>query len=120
MTNSAEQRAERRGRLTVHQKDDGFVLRLNNIQALDHSDICLLKEWMSRQDNGTKVSLNLHKVEYLPSGFFGMLHDISDTGILITLLNPTETIKNQLWFKQFIQPSGLFMPPKKAWAPGPE
>lgn len=120
MTNSAEQRTERRRRLTISQKDGEFLLRLDNIQALDHSDVCLLKEWMSRQDNGTKVSLNLHKVEYLPSGFFGMLHDISDTGVRITLLNVTDAIKKQIWFKQFIQPSGLFMPPKKAWTPGPE
>jgi len=120
MTKSAEQRADRRNRLTISLKNNTHILRLSNIQALDHSDVCLLKEWMSRQAAGTKVSLNLHKVEYLPSGFFGMLHDISDNGVLISLANVSDTIKKHLWYRQFIHPSGAFIPPKKAWHPGPE
>lgn len=119
MTTSAELRTERRSRLTISKSSGRHVLRLDNIQALDHSDVCLLKEWLVRQEPGVKVSLNLHKVEYLPSGFFGMLHDMSDKGVLITLTNVSDAIKKQLWFQRFIQPSGLFSPPKKAWKPGP-
>ena len=112
-----EQRSERRSRLIVTRSNGTFTLRLKDIQALDHSDTCLLKEWMTAQKIGAKITLNLKDVQYLPSGFFGMLHEIVDLGQSIKIINTSDQITKQVWYTRFVTSNGDFVIPDKPWVP---
>lgn len=84
---------------------------------MDHSDTCLLKEWMTAQKIGAKITLNLKDVQYLPSGFFGMLHEIVDLGQSIKIINTSDQITKQVWYTRFVTSNGDFVIPDKPWVP---
>lgn len=109
--------ANHRPRLDVHQNGNQFTVRLRDINALDHSDVCLLKRWMNLRDDYPHIAIDLTNVGYLPPGFFGMLHEQVDSGQRISVLNAAPHIMNQIWYKRHINDDGEFIVPSSPWSP---
>ena len=93
-------------RMTIHDRDGVTVLDLGEIEIWDGADMALLRETLTRQIDVEKrrsVGVDMSFVKYIPSGFFGMLYDWHEKGILVWLYSPQPHVRNMLWFRQFFE-----------------
>lgn len=106
-------------RIDVHY-DRGYpVLDLGTKEIWDGSDLCLLRDTLvdlcqgggqegrSRSPAGggcRTVGIEMKSVKGIPTGFFGMLHDLHvEEGIAVHLLSPQPNVCGMLWFRTFCE-----------------
>lgn len=96
--------ASRKNRLTIHEWDGVAVIDLGTMDIWDGADMALLRETLTRlieRERRRSVGVNMRYVKYIPSGFFGMLFDWHDRGVVISLFTPQANVARMLWFRQF-------------------
>ncbi len=106
-------------RIDVHY-DRGYpVLDLGTKEIWDGSDLCLLRDTLadlchrggaSRTGSGAccqAVGIQMTAVKGIPTGFFGMIHDLHlDEQVAVHLLAPQPHICSMLWFRTFCESEG--------------
>jgi hypothetical protein len=84
---------------------DGFtVLDIGDMEIWDGADLALLRETLTRLVNVERCKafgVNMTFVKYIPSGFFGMMHDWHDAGVRVRLFSPQPNVARMLWFSRF-------------------
>jgi len=92
--------------LSVFDSEHGSVLDIGEMEIWDGADLSLIRDTLFRLvlQNGTEaIMINMHAVQYIPSGFFGMLYDWMERGVTIRLLAPRERVRQMLWFRKFFE-----------------
>ncbi len=98
--------ASKRDRMSVYVREGVTVLDFGTMEIWDGADLSLLRETLTRlvdQEKCNSIGVELSFVKYIPSGFFGMLYDLYEKGIAVTLYSPQPNVASMLWFKQFCQ-----------------
>ena len=116
--------------------DRGYpVLDLGSKEIWDGSDLCLLRDTLVDlcQEGGSagggqgvchEVGIEMKSVKGIPTGFFGMLHDLHvDVRIAVHLFSPQPNVCGMLWFRTFCEPEGaggflMLRDPKPNVVPG--
>lgn len=84
---------------------DGYtVLNIGDMEIWDGADLALLRDTLTRLVTEKKckaLGVDLTCVKYIPSGFFGMLHDWHDSGVRVRLYHPQPNVVRMLWFSRF-------------------
>ncbi|QDT96085.1 hypothetical protein [Gimesia aquarii] len=96
--------ASKRDRMSVYVREGVTVLDFGTMEIWDGADLSLLRETLTRlvdQEKCKSIGVELTYVKYIPSGFFGMLYDLYEKGIAVTLYSPQPNVASMLWFKQF-------------------
>lgn len=90
--------------LTLTKQRDITVMALGTMEIWDGADLSLLRDGLNHvilQRNSRSIAVDMSAVKYVPSGFFGMLFDWFDQGVMIRLLAPRDRVRNMVWFRQF-------------------
>lgn len=90
--------------LTVFVSSEGTVLDIGDMEIWDGADLSLIRDTLFRlilQEGSEAVAVDMHAVQYVPSGFFGMLFDWMERGVTVRLINPRERVRQMLWFRRF-------------------
>ena len=131
---SIQSRWQHSPRIDVHF-DRGFpVLDLGTKEIWDGSDLCLLRDTLvdlcqsdgsdRRQAVCPAVGIEMRSVKGIPTGFFGMLHDLHvDEQIAVHLFSPQPNVCAMLWFRTFCESEGaggfvMLRDPKPNVVPG--
>lgn len=90
--------------LSVSATDHGAVLNIGDMEIWDGADLSLIRDTLFRlvlQEGVEAIAIDMHAVQYVPSGFFGMLFDWKERGVEVRLINPRERVRLMLWFRKF-------------------
>ncbi|WP_437205074.1 hypothetical protein [Planctomicrobium sp. SH664] len=93
--------------LAVSTSENLTVVDIGKMEIWDGADLSLIRDTLFRivlQDGVDAFAIDMHSVQYVPSGFFGMLFDWMERGVEVRLLNPRERVRQMLWFRQFLVP----------------
>ena len=95
--------AKRKQRIAIHSDGEFRVLDIGQIEIWDGADLALLRDSMTDVicKGATHIGVEMRAVKYIPSGFFGMLHDWHERGISVRLYSPQRNVQTMLWFRQF-------------------
>jgi len=91
--------------LSIQMSRHGYVIDIGDMEIWDGADLSLIRDTLFRlvlQDGATAFAMDMHAVQYVPSGFFGMLFDWMERGVEVRLLNPRERVQQMLWFRKFL------------------
>ena len=83
------------------------VLSLAEMDIWDGTDLSLLRDtlWdMIKKEDCRSFGIDLRKVQYIPSGFFGTMYSWHARGITVRLYSPHVRIRAMLWFRHCFQP----------------
>lgn len=99
--------------LLVSVRNGVTVIGIGDMEIWDGADLSLIRDTLFSLINVEEVrsiGVDLRFVQYVPSGFFGMLYDWYERGIDVTLYHPRLRVRNMLWFRKFFTPSdsGIF------------
>ncbi|MBX3436267.1 MAG: hypothetical protein KF861_02170 [Planctomycetaceae bacterium] len=92
--------------LTLRDHDGTRIMALGDMEIWDGADLSLLRDGMNHvilKERHRSIAVDMSHVKYVPSGFFGMLFDWFDKGVMIRLYAPQERVVNMLWFRQFFE-----------------
>jgi len=90
--------------LNILQTPQGTVLDIGDMEIWDGADLSLIRDTLFRlilQEGELAIAVDMHAVQYVPSGFFGMLFDWMERGVAVRLINPRERVRKMLWFRRF-------------------
>jgi hypothetical protein len=90
--------------LQIAQTRFGTVLDIGSMEIWDGADLSLIRDTLFRlilREGVSSVAVDMHSVQYVPSGFFGMLYDWMERGVCVRLLNPRDRVRQMLWFRKF-------------------
>jgi hypothetical protein len=97
--------ASKRNRLVVYERDGGVVLDFGAMHIWDGADLSLLRETLAQVievEGYRHVGIAMDHVQYVPSGFFGMLYDWHEKEDVDMYLYAVQgNVNNMLWFQQF-------------------
>ncbi|MDP7276475.1 MAG: hypothetical protein QF363_13420 [Planctomycetaceae bacterium] len=90
------------------QHDRGYpVLDLGSREIWDGSDLCLIRDTLVDLCTAGRchaVGIEMKSVKGIPTGFFGMLHDLHvDEGVTVHLFDPQPHVCRMLWFRTFCE-----------------
>lgn len=89
-----------------------YVPAFSDLLSLDQTEIwggpqlIRIRDEMKQrlQHPGTRsVTIDISSVKHLPSGFFGLLHDLRDHGLDVKLLGVQDPIAAMEWFRRFFE-----------------
>ncbi|WP_437186404.1 STAS domain-containing protein [Planctomicrobium sp. SH668] len=92
--------------LEVSPTEHGALLSIGDMEIWDGADLSLIRDTLFRliaNENVKAAAIDMHAVQHIPSGFFGMLFDWMERGIEIRLVNPRERVQQMLWFRKFFE-----------------
>jgi|GEM_PF-1151750 len=90
--------------LSIEAYEQGCVIDIGDMEIWDGADLSLIRDTLFRlvlKDGVNSFAIDMHAVQYVPSGFFGMLFDWLDRGVEVRLLNPRDRVRQMLWFQKF-------------------
>ena len=90
--------------LEVTASPHGIVIDIGDMEIWDGADLSLIRDTLFRlvlQEGTDAFAINMRAVQYVPSGFFGMLFDWMERGVIVYLINPRERVQQMLWFRKF-------------------
>ncbi|WP_437225371.1 STAS domain-containing protein [Planctomicrobium sp. SH661] len=90
--------------LAISTTPIGVVLDIGDMEIWDGADLSLIRDTLFRlvlQEGVDSIAIDMHAVQYVPSGFFGMLFDWLERGVEVRLVNPRERVRQMLWFRKF-------------------
>ena len=130
---SIQSRWQNSPRIDVHY-DRGYpVLDLGAKEIWDGAELCLLRDTLLDLCQGgggggqgacQAVGIEMKSVKGIPTGFFGMLHDLHvDLRIAVQLFSPQPNVCGMLWFRTFCESEGsggflMLRDPKPGVVPG--
>lgn len=82
----------------------GTTIDIGDMEIWDGADLSLIRDTLFRlilQEGIDAFAIDMHAVQYVPSGFFGMLFDWMERGVEVHLINPRERVQQMLWFRKF-------------------
>lgn len=88
-------------------ENDAIVMHIGDMEIWDGADLSLVRDTLMRlisEDGCAVVGIDMQYVQYVPSGFFGMLFDWYERGIEVRLYQPRERVEKMLWFRKFFKP----------------
>jgi hypothetical protein len=92
--------------LRVYSASGCQVIDIGDMEIWDGADLSLLRDALvsliKRERKGS-IGVDMRAVQYVPSGFFGMLFDWYESGIQVRLIAPQARVMNMLWFRQFFR-----------------
>lgn len=89
--------------------DRTTIVSIGDMEIWDGADLSLIRDTLFRlirQQAVNSISIDMKYVQYIPSGFFGMLYDWMDRGIEVRLLHPRTRVQQMLWFQKFFVDEG--------------
>lgn len=92
--------------LRLSRTEGATLISIGEMEIWDGADLSLVRDTLSRQvlkKRRRVVAIDMSHVQYVPSGFFGMLFDWFDAGVEVRLIRPRERVRNMLWFRKFFQ-----------------
>ncbi|MFK7819708.1 MAG: STAS domain-containing protein [Planctomycetaceae bacterium] len=98
--------SKRRERLEIFEQDGVTVVSIGDVEIWDGADLALLRETLTKVievDKCRSLGVDMASVKYIPSGFFGMLFEWYERGVLISLFSPQPNVENMLWFRLFFK-----------------
>jgi hypothetical protein len=98
--------SKRRERLEIFEQDGVTVVSIGDVEIWDGADLALLRETLTKVievDKCQSLGVDMASVKYIPSGFFGMLFEWYERGVLISLFSPQPNVENMLWFRLFFK-----------------
>ncbi len=90
--------------LSIQSSHQGIVVNIGDMEIWDGADLSLIRDTLFRlvlQDGNEAFAIDMHAVQYVPSGFFGMLFDWMERGVEVRLLSPRDRVQQMLWFRKF-------------------
>lgn len=81
------------------------LLSIGTQQIWDKGDLMQLQAELDRlvaRDQFESITIDTRYVEYVPSGFFGLLYDFHLEGVRIWLCEPSPRMRRMIWFRQFL------------------
>lgn len=93
--------------LAITLVDEVTVMDIGDMEIWDGADLSLIRDSLFRlilQEGVEAFAIDMHAVQYVPSGFFGMLFDWLERGVEVRLVNPRDRVKQMLWFRKFFRP----------------
>lgn len=94
-------------RIEVSRQEGLTVLDMGSKQIWDGSDLCLLRDTLvdlCRDGCCRAVGIEMKSVKGIPTGFFGLLHDLHiDDRVKVHLLHPQPHVCRMLWFRTFCE-----------------
>lgn len=90
--------------LAISTAADLTVIDIGDMEIWDGADLSLIRDTLFRlvlQDGVDAFAIDMHAVQYVPSGFFGMLYDWMERGVDVKLVNPRARVQQMLWFRKF-------------------
>ncbi len=91
-------------RLSVESINGMTMLDYGGMEIWDGADMALLRETLIElidEEKCRSIGIDMRSVKYIPSGFFGMLHDYRMKSVMVRLFHPQVNVLNMLWFRQF-------------------
>ncbi|MCA9079046.1 MAG: hypothetical protein KDA58_00745 [Planctomycetaceae bacterium] len=82
------------------------IVDIGDMEIWDGADLSLVRDTLNRLvsiQGRRAVAVEMQNVQYVPSGFFGMLYDWFEAGIEVRLYHPRERVRNMLWFRKFFK-----------------
>ncbi|WP_437192048.1 STAS domain-containing protein [Planctomicrobium sp. SH527] len=95
--------------LTVEDSEHGYVISIGDMEIWDGADLSLIRDTLFRlvlSEGVDSFAIDMHAVQYVPSGFFGMLFDWLDRGVTVRLVRPRPRVQQMLWFRTFFRETG--------------
>lgn len=92
--------------LRVYTSDEWQIIDIGDMEIWDGADLSLLRDALVvliKREKHPAIGVDMRTVQYVPSGFFGMLYDWYEAGVGIRLIGPQPRVMNMLWFKQFFR-----------------
>lgn len=92
--------------LKLTRERGAVLINIGDMEIWDGADLSLVRDTLAtliREKGRVVVGVDMQHVQYVPSGFFGMLFDWFDAGVEIRLVRPRERVRNMLWFRKFFQ-----------------
>lgn len=122
-------------RIDVHHERGYPVLDLGSKEIWDGSDLCLLRDTLVDLCRASScgagggvvcraVGIEMKSVKGIPTGFFGMLHDLHvDLAVTVHLFSPQPNVCAMVWFRTFCESDGaggflMLQDPKPNVVPG--
>ncbi len=99
--------------LKLTREQGVMLINIGDMEIWDGADLSLVRDTLAvliRDKEKRAVGVDMQYVQYVPSGFFGMLFDWFDTGVEVHLVRPRERVRNMLWFRKFFKlvDSGIY------------
>lgn len=99
--------------LQLSRNQNATIVSIGEMEIWDGADLSLLRDTLNELANrrGRRtIAVDMQYVQYVPSGFFGMLFDWFEAGIEVRLVRPRERVRNMLWFRKFfrLMDSGMY------------
>jgi len=100
--------------LELSQDNDVSVMGIGDMEIWDGADLSLVRDTLHRlvtQEGVDSVGVDMQYVQYVPSGFFGLLFDWYERGVEVRLYRPRARICQMLWFRKFFceVSTGIYM-----------
>ena len=92
--------------LEVSQLDGMTVVNIGDMEIWDGADLSLIRDTLFRlvlQEGIDAFAVDMRSVQYVPSGFFGMLFDWMERGVDVRIYHPRERVQKMLWFRKFFK-----------------
>jgi hypothetical protein len=93
--------------LKMTQVEGVTVIDIGSMEIWDGADLSLIRDTLFQlvvQEGKQAVGISMRHVQYVPSGFFGMLFDWLERGVEVRLYTPRPRIRQMLWFRKFFVP----------------
>jgi hypothetical protein len=92
--------------LTVKRQRGATTIDIGDMEIWDGADLSLIRDTLNRliqKERRRSVAIQMRAVQYVPSGFFGMLYDWFERGVAVRLLSPQPRVAKMLWFQRFFE-----------------
>ena len=92
--------------LRLNRRGSATVISIGEMEIWDGADLSLIRDTIVQlvsEKRLDEVGIDMQFVQHVPSGFFGMLFDWHERGVLITLHEPRERVTQMLWFRKFFK-----------------
>lgn len=93
--------------LKVEQVDRFAVIDIGSMEIWDGADLSLIRDTLIQlveREGKQAIGVSMRHVQYVPSGFFGMLFDWLEQGVEVRLYAPRPRVRQMLWFRKFFIP----------------
>ena len=108
ITSSKKTMAERKYThgLELSLQGSTTLISIGEMEIWDGADLSLIRDTIVQlvaSKNNDEIGIDMQHVQHVPSGFFGMLFDWHERGVVITLHRPRARVCQMLWFRKFFK-----------------
>lgn len=92
--------------LELSREGSTNLISIGDMEIWDGADLSLIRDTiyqLAGSNDSVEIGIDMQFVQHVPSGFFGMLFDWHERGVIITLHRPRPRITQMLWFRKFFK-----------------